>query len=165
MPEHLLLRTTKDHCDIEWYRGMREHGRQLAEWADTSHLVAAGVAEEDGLRRALLSPGLQIGGGGGSENTLGVEAWLRDVAAHPVPAYLTHTPRHPFQEPLTDSGAHRRRLQPHAGWDGQVPREWCRASAAAPWVPRQESQRLAGQEPMLLQSSAYRLYSFLWASS
>ncbi|MEU6394843.1 asparagine synthase-related protein [Streptomyces sp. NPDC046939] len=106
VPEHLLLRTTKDHCDIEWYRGIAEHRRQLAAWAETSHLVAAGVAEENGLRRALLSPGLQTGGGAALENTLGVEAWLRDVAAHPVPAYLTHTPRHPHQEPLIDSAAH-----------------------------------------------------------
>ncbi|MGW0533234.1 asparagine synthase-related protein [Streptomyces sp. NPDC003032] len=106
VPEHLLLRTTKDHCDIEWYRGIREHRRQLAEWAETSHLVAAGVAEENGLRRALLSPGLQTGGGTELENALGVEAWLRDVAAHPVPAYLTLTPRHPYQEPLIDSAAH-----------------------------------------------------------
>ncbi|WP_413757337.1 asparagine synthase-related protein [Streptomyces sp. MMBL 11-3] len=105
VPGHLLRRTTKDHCDVEWYRGIREHRRQLAEWAGASHLVAAGVAEEDGLRRALLSPGLQTGGGAELENTLGVEAWLRDVAAHPVPAYLNRTPRPPHQEPLIDSAA------------------------------------------------------------
>lgn len=58
-----------------------------------------------GLRRALLSPGLQTGGGAELENTLGVEAWLRDVAAHPVPAYLTLTPRHPYQEPTLDERA------------------------------------------------------------
>jgi asparagine synthase (glutamine-hydrolysing) len=67
---------------------MRAHRRDLADWAKDSHLVAAGIAEESGLRRALLSPGMLRGGGPQLENTLGAEEWLRDLAAHPIPSYL-----------------------------------------------------------------------------
>ena len=50
--------------------------------------MAAGLAEPDALRRALLSPGLLATGAAALEFTLGAEAWLRDLEAHPRPAYL-----------------------------------------------------------------------------
>lgn len=104
VPGHLLRRTTKDHCGTEWHQGLRSRRRQLAEWAETSHLVAAGVADERGLRRALLSPGLHSGDASALENTLGVEEWLRDVAAHPVPGHLA--PHRPHEEFPVDPVAH-----------------------------------------------------------
>jgi asparagine synthase (glutamine-hydrolysing) len=88
VPAHLLNRTTKDHGGTEWQQGLVEHRRGLADWAETSRLVAAGVADEEPLRRALVSPGLLIGGAGMLETTLGAEEWLRDLEAHPVPGYL-----------------------------------------------------------------------------
>ncbi|REK86491.1 hypothetical protein DY245_32090 [Streptomyces inhibens] len=104
VPPYLLARTTKDHCGPDWYHGLKAHRRQLADWADTSHLVAAGIADENELRRVLLNPGLQSGGGAPElENTLGTEAWLRDLAAHPVPAHLTA--RHPQEEDPVDTAA------------------------------------------------------------
>ncbi|WP_371632165.1 asparagine synthase-related protein [Streptomyces sp. NBC_01259] len=103
MPPYLLERTTKDHCGPDWYRGLKTHRRQLADWADTSHLVAAGLADEDKLRRVLLNPGMHRGGAPGLENTLGVEVWLRDLSAHPVPAHLTD--RHPHEEDTVDTVA------------------------------------------------------------
>ncbi|MFE6922952.1 asparagine synthase-related protein [Nocardia sp. NPDC057663] len=104
VPEHLLARTTKDHCGHEWHEGLKAHSRQLADWADTSHLVAAGLVQESGLRRVLLSPGLHIGGAPQLENTLGTEEWLRDLAAHPVPDYLTH--HQPHKEHPVDTATH-----------------------------------------------------------
>ncbi|MFD6393062.1 asparagine synthase-related protein [Nocardia sp. NPDC060259] len=104
VPEHLLARTTKDHCGHEWYDGLKTHSRQLADWADTSHLVAAGLAQENELRRVLLSPGLHTGGCAQLEYTLATEAWLRDLATHPVPAYLT--PTSPHEEHPVDTAAH-----------------------------------------------------------
>ncbi|MGH3831855.1 MAG: asparagine synthase-related protein [Pseudonocardiaceae bacterium] len=88
VPKRVLARTTKDHCDQEWHAGLRAHRRDLADWADDSHLVTAGVVEESELRRALLSPGMLHGGACQLENTLGAEEWLRDLAAHPTPSYL-----------------------------------------------------------------------------
>lgn len=88
VPERVLRRTTKDHSGQEWHAGLRAHQRDLADWAHDSHLVAAGIAEESELRRALLSPGMLHGGACQLENTLGAEEWLRDLAAHPTPSYL-----------------------------------------------------------------------------
>ncbi len=88
VPTRVLRRTTKDHCYQEWHAGLRAHRRELADWAQDSHLVAAGLAEETELRRALLSPGMLRGGVTELEKTLGAEAWLRDLAAHPIPSYL-----------------------------------------------------------------------------
>jgi asparagine synthase (glutamine-hydrolysing) len=88
VPDRVLRRTTKDHCGQEWYAGLRRHRRDLADWAQDSHLVAAGLAEESELRRALLSPGMLTEGACQLENTLGAEEWLRDLAAHPTPSYL-----------------------------------------------------------------------------
>ncbi|MFB8034007.1 asparagine synthase-related protein [Streptomyces sp. NPDC056004] len=104
VPPRLLARTTKDHCGPDWYHGLKAHRRQLADWADTSHLVASGIADENELRRGLLNPGLHRGGGAPElENTLGTEAWLRDLAAHPVPAHLTNSP--PQEEEPVDTPA------------------------------------------------------------
>ncbi|WFB05936.1 asparagine synthase-related protein [Streptomyces sp. LX-29] len=88
VPERLLRRTTKDHCNEEWHHGLRVHRRDLARWADDSRLVAAGVVDPDRLRRLLHSPGLLEGNGADVDSTLCAEAWLRDLAAHPTPAYL-----------------------------------------------------------------------------
>jgi asparagine synthase (glutamine-hydrolysing) len=88
VPARILDRTTKDHCGPEWHAGLRAHRRDLADWADESHLVTAGLADETELRRGLLSPGMVGGGVGPVENTLGLEGWLRDLAAHPTPSYL-----------------------------------------------------------------------------
>ncbi|MFF0869965.1 asparagine synthase-related protein [Nonomuraea sp. NPDC003560] len=97
VPEQLLARTTKDGCIEDWYAGLKTHQRELAAWADDSHLVAAGLADPGALRRLLLSPGLTREGCGAVEATLGAEAWLRDLAAHPEPAYLTR--HHHHKEP------------------------------------------------------------------
>ncbi len=102
VPAHLLGRSTKDHSGSDWYLGLKSHRRILADWADTSHLVAAGIADESALRQAFLSPGLNIGGVPVLENTLGAEGWLRDLAAHPVPAYLSP---HPLREYPIDTTA------------------------------------------------------------
>ncbi|MEV0265137.1 asparagine synthase-related protein [Streptomyces sp. NPDC050617] len=104
VPERLLDRTSKDHCSAEWHRGLKTHRRHLAAWADTSLLTAAGITDPHALRQALLSPGLNTGGAAELESTLGAEAWLREVAAHPEPAYLA--PRHHQEEPSVDTAAH-----------------------------------------------------------
>ncbi|WP_151485133.1 asparagine synthase-related protein [Streptomyces albicerus] len=79
VPGPVLRRTTKDHCMPEWQEGLRRQRHTLAAWAEDSRLVAAGVADEAKLRRALLSPGLLSGGVSELEATLAAEAWLRDV--------------------------------------------------------------------------------------
>jgi asparagine synthase (glutamine-hydrolysing) len=88
VPEHILRRTTKDHCMREWQDGLRLHRRTLATWAEDSRLVAAGLADEEALRRALLSPGLLTGGAGELEATLAAEAWLRDVEHQEGPDHM-----------------------------------------------------------------------------
>ncbi|MCQ4042626.1 asparagine synthase-related protein [Streptantibioticus rubrisoli] len=119
VPTRVLCRTTKDHCGVEWQHGLRVHQRALAAWAEDSRLVAAGVADEELLRRALLSPGLLRGGSAELEATLGAEAWLRDLEAHPVPAHL--------------SPAHAPRPEPDAGGTGRaVPREHEHTHKGAP---------------------------------
>ncbi|MFJ2913504.1 asparagine synthase-related protein [Streptomyces sp. NPDC087228] len=105
VPEHILHRTTKDHCGPDWYLGLRTHRRHLSDIADTSHLAAAGLADQELLRRALISPDLNTGGAPEVENTLGAEAWLRDLAAHPAPAHLVHL-HHPHEEHPVDTTAH-----------------------------------------------------------
>jgi asparagine synthase (glutamine-hydrolysing) len=77
VPQQILQRSTKDHSGVEWYAGLAAHQPTLAAWADDSHLVAAGVADADQLRRALLSPGLLTSSAAELEYTLGAEAWLR----------------------------------------------------------------------------------------
>ncbi|NYE39857.1 asparagine synthase-related protein [Streptomyces fulvorobeus] len=89
VPDHLLQRTTKDHVTQEWHHSLRRHRRDLAALATDSHLVAAGIADENGLRRVLHSPELLTGHTHGLEQLLAAELWLRDLAAHPLPAYLT----------------------------------------------------------------------------
>ncbi|MDN3025987.1 asparagine synthase-related protein [Streptomyces sp. S.PB5] len=79
VPGPVVRRTTKDHCMPEWQEGLRRQRRTLAAWAEDSRLVAAGVADEAKLRRALLSPALLSGGVSELEATLAAEAWLRDV--------------------------------------------------------------------------------------
>ncbi|MEU1628825.1 asparagine synthase-related protein [Streptomyces sp. NPDC020096] len=112
VPTRVLHRTTKDHCGVEWQHGLRVHRRALAAWAEESRLVVAGVADEELLRRALLSPGLLRGGSAELEATLGAEAWLRDLEAHPVPVHLSHSgpPR-----PDPDPGGPVRSLPPEHG--------------------------------------------------
>ncbi|MGX1621984.1 asparagine synthase-related protein [Streptomyces sp. NPDC055506] len=82
VPDHILRRTSKDHCGPEWREGLRRHRPTLAAWAEDSRLVAAGVADADQLRRALLSPQLLTGGAPELEATLGAEGWLRDLEHH-----------------------------------------------------------------------------------
>ncbi|MFI9203199.1 asparagine synthase-related protein [Streptomyces sp. NPDC053048] len=109
VPIRVLRRTTKDHCGPEWYAGLGLHLRDLANWAEDSRLVAVGLADRDQLRRALMSPGLLGADVGELEFTLGAEEWLRDLAAHPVPAYLDRDDarsRHSLSAPLpSDQGA------------------------------------------------------------
>ncbi|RKN44015.1 asparagine synthase-related protein [Streptomyces hoynatensis] len=88
VPEAILARTTKDHCDEEWRAGLTARRRDLAAWAGDSRLVAAGLADPGLLRRALLAPEVLGVGAAGLECTLGTEAWLRDLEAHPHPAHL-----------------------------------------------------------------------------
>ncbi|MDT0322273.1 asparagine synthase-related protein [Streptomyces millisiae] len=88
VPEAIRTRTTKDHAGEEWQAGLVARRRDLAAWADDSRLVEAGLADPDPLRRAFLSPGLLGTGAAVLESTIGAEAWLRDLEAHPHPAYL-----------------------------------------------------------------------------
>ncbi|MFH9728792.1 asparagine synthase-related protein [Streptomyces sp. NPDC017260] len=85
VPETILRRTTKDHFGHEWHNGLRRNRHALAAWAEDSRLVAAGLADEDALRRALLSPQLLTGGTAELETTLGVEAWLRSLEHQHTP--------------------------------------------------------------------------------
>ncbi|UQI46864.1 asparagine synthase-related protein [Streptomyces sp. HU2014] len=65
-------------------------GADPAAWVDESLLVAAGLVDEEALREAVLGgPGGPPGGGAGRwERTLAVEAWLRELADHPVPSVV-----------------------------------------------------------------------------
>ncbi|MDJ1135721.1 asparagine synthase-related protein [Streptomyces iconiensis] len=94
VPAPVLERTTKDHCGIEWHEGLRLHRPVLAAWAGDSRLVAAGLADEEQLHRALLSPELLTGGAVELEATLGAEAWLRDLEH-------THQPKEKDVAPTT----------------------------------------------------------------
>ncbi|MFI9202253.1 asparagine synthase-related protein [Streptomyces sp. NPDC053048] len=85
VPETILRRTTKDHFGYEWLGGLRRSRHVLATWAEDSRLVAAGLADEDALRRALLSPQLLIGQIAELEATLAVEAWLRGLEHQHTP--------------------------------------------------------------------------------
>jgi asparagine synthase (glutamine-hydrolysing) len=89
LPEPIRRRTSKDHCLPEWHAGLRNNQRLLAEWCDTSRLTDFGVIDRDALRRALLNPELLGREIAALEKTLATEAWLRDVAETPIPAYLT----------------------------------------------------------------------------
>ncbi|RDI52824.1 asparagine synthase-related protein [Nocardia mexicana] len=89
IPPRIANRRTKDHCTEEWFTGLRTHRRDLMDWAEDSRLVAAGIVDGSELRRAVASPHILTGGFTQLDNTLGAEEWLRDLAAHPVPAYLT----------------------------------------------------------------------------
>ncbi|WP_280261406.1 asparagine synthase-related protein [Nocardia wallacei] len=89
IPPRIANRRTKDHCTEEWFTGLRAHRRDLMDWAEDSRLVAAGIVDGSELRRAVASPHILTGGFTQLDNTLGAEEWLRDLAAHPVPAYLT----------------------------------------------------------------------------
>lgn len=106
VPEEILRRTTKDSCELDWYAGMRAQQRELAAWAGDSHLVAAGLADPGALRRTLLSPGLARAGCDVVEATLGAEAWLRDLAAHPVPACLHQHPKGKERRDAPDAATH-----------------------------------------------------------
>ncbi|MER7212065.1 asparagine synthase-related protein [Streptosporangium sp. NPDC000239] len=88
VPDAILERTTKDHCGDEWHSGLVANRHTLAAFATDSHLAAIGLADPGALRRALISPALLTGGAAELEHTLAAEAWLRDIAAHPEPAYL-----------------------------------------------------------------------------
>ncbi|MEV6227441.1 asparagine synthase-related protein [Saccharopolyspora shandongensis] len=79
LPGQIRLRTTKDHSGVEWYVGLKARQPDLGAWAEGSRLVAAGVADLEALRRALISPGLLRGGSAEFEATLGIETWLRDL--------------------------------------------------------------------------------------
>jgi asparagine synthase (glutamine-hydrolysing) len=85
VPEPVLRRTTKDHFGHEWQDGLRRSRRTLAAWAEDSRLVAAGLADGDVLRRALLSPQLLMGSIAELETTLGVESWLRGLEHPHIP--------------------------------------------------------------------------------
>ncbi|GGR59961.1 asparagine synthase [Streptomyces eurythermus] len=96
VPEALLARTTKGSFTAEWVAGLTAHKRQLAHWCDTSLLAAAGLVDPGLLRRAWLSPTtLTARHLVAAEETLALEAWLRDLAAHPVPSHLKEHPHAP----------------------------------------------------------------------
>ncbi|MFI2619196.1 asparagine synthase-related protein [Streptomyces sp. NPDC018584] len=93
VPPGLLARTTKGSFTAEWLAGVTAHKRRLAHWCDTSLLVAAGLVDPVLLRRAWLSPTtLRARHLVAVEETLALEAWLRDLAAHPVPSHLKEHP-------------------------------------------------------------------------
>ncbi len=91
VPLRILRRSTKDHCTEEWFGGLRAHRRDLMDWAEDARLVAMGLVDASALRRAVAGPAMLTGGFTQLDNTLGAEEWLRDLAAHPVPAYLSRT--------------------------------------------------------------------------
>ncbi|MBF6175026.1 asparagine synthase-related protein [Nocardia blacklockiae] len=91
VPPRILHRSTKDHCTEEWFRGLRAHRRELMDWAEDSRLAARGLVDAPALRRAVAGPAMLTGGFTQLDNTLGAEEWLRDLAAHPVPTYLSRT--------------------------------------------------------------------------
>ncbi|WP_052411222.1 asparagine synthase-related protein [Streptomyces sp. NRRL S-118] len=100
VPDRLLDRTTKGDASAEWHAGMKARQPLLAAWADTSLLVAAGLADRDTLRRAWLSPGtLPAACGPAVETVLAAESWLRDIESHPTPDHLKEHPRDPDQAP------------------------------------------------------------------
>ncbi|GAA1247058.1 lasso peptide isopeptide bond-forming cyclase [Pseudonocardia aurantiaca] len=88
VPDEVLTRTTKDHSGHEWFSGLKLQRPALAALAEDSLLVRYGLADADSLRRALLSPQLATVPAQPLEQTLGHEMWLRDLEAHPTPAYL-----------------------------------------------------------------------------
>ncbi|RBM07313.1 asparagine synthase-related protein [Streptomyces sp. PT12] len=88
LPDTIRARTTKDHCEPEWFAGLRAGRAVFARWADDSRLAAAGLVDQRTLHRAVSSPDLLSAGAAELEETLGVESWLRGIEAHPVPAHL-----------------------------------------------------------------------------
>ena len=88
VPAEVLARTSKDQSSHEWFSGLKLQRPALAALAEDSLLVRYGLADADPLRRALLSPQLATVPMHPLEQTLGHEMWLRDLEAHPTPAYL-----------------------------------------------------------------------------
>lgn len=88
LPDEVRRRTSKDHCLPEWHAGLRAQQRVLADWCDTSRLAELGLVDRDAMRRVALNPELLGRELAALEKTLATEAWLRDLEAHPVPAYL-----------------------------------------------------------------------------
>jgi asparagine synthase (glutamine-hydrolysing) len=88
VPDEVLARTSKDGSGHEWFSGLKLQRPALAALAEDSLLVRHGLADPDPLRRALLSPQLATVPMQPLEQTLGQEMWLRDLDAHPTPAYL-----------------------------------------------------------------------------
>ncbi|MEV3987424.1 asparagine synthase-related protein [Streptomyces sp. NPDC049837] len=100
VPDLLLARTTKGDAGAEWRAGMKAQQPLLAAWADSSLLVAAGLADRDTLRRAWLSPGtLPAACGPAVETAVAAESWLRDLRTHPTPDHLKEHPRDPDPVP------------------------------------------------------------------
>lgn len=88
VPETHLRRESKDHCGQEWFAGLRESQKDLAEWVETSPLAKMGIVDEENMRRAMLNPYLLSGGASQLNNTLGAEEWLRDLSTFPTPQYF-----------------------------------------------------------------------------
>ncbi|MEJ3652795.1 asparagine synthase-related protein [Actinomycetes bacterium KLBMP 9759] len=88
VPAEVLARTSKDGSGHEWFAGLKAQRPALAALAEDSRLVRYGLADAEPLRRALLSPQLATVPMQPLEQTISHEVWLRDLEAHPTPAYL-----------------------------------------------------------------------------
>lgn len=88
LPDEVRRRTSKDHNLPEFHAGLRAQQRVLAQWCETSRLAELGLVDAAALRRVALNPELLGRGLSALDKTIAVEAWLRDLEAYPVPAYL-----------------------------------------------------------------------------
>lgn len=99
VPARQLTRTTKDHCAPAWYQGVTAQRGFLTQLAERSSLVEHGLVDPVAWRRALTHPQLVNEDLAAFENSLGVELWLRDLAAHRTPGYLHTVDQHGADQP------------------------------------------------------------------
>jgi asparagine synthase (glutamine-hydrolysing) len=94
VPARSLSRTTKDHATREWYRGLRAHRDAVAGLAEGSLLADRGLVAADAVRAALASPETLRTPTVALEQTVWLECWLRDLAHHPEPVFVSEERAH-----------------------------------------------------------------------
>lgn len=99
VPARQLVRTTKDHCTPAWHQGMLAQRGYLTRLTEGSLLVEHELVDPVLWRQALTHPQLVNENLAAFESSLGVELWLRDLAAHPTPAYLHTVDQHGADQP------------------------------------------------------------------
>ncbi|AZQ69865.1 asparagine synthase [Streptomyces luteoverticillatus] len=85
VPTALLNRTTKAGSGSDFYRGLRQHRRQLLDLVDQSQLAQRGLIDPVPLRAALLTPCSRTVQA--LENALAVEHWLAYLPPRPCPTH------------------------------------------------------------------------------